>query len=223
MMTELKTDLERRYIEFLGKKDFPCIGAKAALAKEQISIYVADHIGCPHQDRAILDFIYTFRENYHRDALYVSAAIIFAQPDDLSEEEFDKAFWNRLQSLSDLDSRQFAYDPRVARDPQEREFSFSLKEEAFYVVGLHPNSSRKARQFSYPTIVFNPHTQFDQLKSIHKYEGLKHAIRTRDIKYSGSVNPMLADFGESSEATQYTGMQYDRNWKCPFIAHHADN
>jgi uncharacterized protein len=223
MRTESKEELARRYHEFLGNKEFPCVGAKAALAKEQVSVYVADHIGCPYQDREILEFLYSFLESYASDTLYITAAVVFEHPENISEDEFDKFFWTRLQNLANLDAEKFGYDPLVARDPEDTAFSFSLHGQAFYIVGLHPNNSRKARQFSNPAIVFNPHAQFDHLKAIRKYEGLKHAIRTRDLNYSGSVNPMLADFGESSEATQYTGMQYDRNWKCPFIAHHADH
>ena len=106
----------------------------------------------------------------------------------------------------------------MKHDPAAVEFSFSLKEEAFYLIGLHPGSSRSARRFSYPAIVFNPHTQFERLRELNKYETMKQFIRNRDIRYSGSVNPMLADFGETSEAVQYTGRQYDQDWKCPFIA-----
>ena len=32
---------------------------------------------------------------------------------------------------------------------------------------------------------------------------------------SGSINPMLARHGESSEARQYSGRVVDEDWKCP--------
>jgi FPC/CPF motif-containing protein YcgG len=47
---------------------------------------------------------------------------------------------------------------------------------------------------------------------------MKKVVRRRDELYSGSVNPMLKDFGEAPEVFQYSGKQYDSTWKCPL--HH---
>ncbi len=210
------------YFRYIEAKGFPCIGAKAALGKNQISVFVADHMACPKNDHGILRFLYTFVDDYRQSSnLYSSAVVIFKDPVDLDEDKFEIMFWARLQAISDIDSQQYPYDQRVGHDATAPEFSFSLKEEAFYLIGLHPGSSRLARRFSYPAIVFNPHTQFDRLRELNKYETTKQVVRNRDIQYSGSVNPMLADFGETSEAVQYTGRQYDKNWKCPFISQHG--
>jgi FPC/CPF motif-containing protein YcgG len=70
-------------------------------------------------------------------------------------------------------------------------------------------------------MVFNAHSQFEKLREENHYSRLQQVVRKRDIAYSGSVNPMLADFGEVSEVFQYTGMQYDADWKCPFNSPHA--
>jgi hypothetical protein len=32
---------------------------------------------------------------------------------------------------------------------------------------------------------------------------------------------MLDDFGRSSEVCQYSGMQYDADWRCPLIIRHG--
>ncbi len=105
-------------------------------------------------------------------------------------------------------------------NPSAPEFSFSLKEEAFFIIGLHPASSRPARQFKYPALVFNPHLQFEQLREANKYQSIKYAVRKRDIAYSGSINPMLTDFGEASEVYQYSGRKYDEQWQCPLKIKH---
>jgi FPC/CPF motif-containing protein YcgG len=49
-----------------------------------------------------------------------------------------------------------------------------------------------------------------------KYTSMQDAIRTRDTALQGSVNPVLARFGESSEAVQYSGRAANGAWKCPF-------
>ena len=134
---------------------------------------------------------------------------------------FDTLLWQRLQALEILDAENYKYDNRVEANPASAKFSFSIKEEAFYVIGLHSKSSRQARRFIHPTLVFNPHAQFEQLRASLKYEAMKNTVRKRDIAFSGSVNPMLQDFGESSEVFQYSGRNYDDKWKCPLKITHA--
>ncbi len=210
------------YKAYVDKKEFACIAAKAALARQQIQCMVAGHLACPKDDMEILQFIYGFIKEYRTSPdLYHSAAVIFGGPERSNEAQFDEFLWQRLQALSDLDATNFNYDKRVAADPKQSNFSFSLGGEAFYIIGLHSGSSRLTRQFQYPTLVFNPHAQFEQLRQTQKYDNMKAAIRKRDVAYSGSVNPMLQDFGTGSEVFQYSGRQYDAGWECPLKINHA--
>jgi hypothetical protein len=139
----------------------------------------------------------------------------------MTEVAFDQFFWQRLQALSNLDSEKYAYDQRVSDDPGSENFSFSLKSEAFFIIGLHPASSRPARKFKYPTIVFNPHAQFEKLRKLGQYQKMQNIIRKRDTALAGGINPMLTDFGTASEVYQYTGQQLDNNWTCPLHINHG--
>jgi FPC/CPF motif-containing protein YcgG len=219
-----KQEIIAEYISFLDKKEFPCIAAKAALARKNVKCIVASHMACPNDDTEILQFLYEFVEEYRISKdFYHSAAIIFAGPEFCNEEEFDYLLWNRLQALQNLDAKKYSYDNRVEANTSSAKFSFSIKEEAFYIIGLHPSSSRQARQFKYPALVFNPHDQFEHLKTTSKYDNMKNAVRKRDIALSGSVNPMLKDFGKASEAFQYSGKKYDESWKCPLKINQSSN
>jgi uncharacterized protein len=213
------------YLAFISRPEFPCVAARAAFAHQQIHCTVAGNMLCPADDTHILEFIYQFVDDYRNaKSLYHSATVIFTGPEINDEECFDKMLWTRLQSISDLDAVNFEYDKRVSADPASPHFSYSLKEEAFFIIALHPASSRLSRRFKYPTIVFNPHEQFEILRKQHHYEHMKQTVRHRDIKLSGSVNPMLDDYGSSSEALQYSGRKYDNHWKCPLqIAHGKSN
>ena len=212
----------KEYKCFLADKEFPCIAAKAALAKEQAKCFVAGNMACPKDDVDILHFLYDFVDGYRASKdFYHSAAIIFTSPHINNEELFDELLWQRLQALEILDAKDNAYDNRVEADTASAKFSFSINEEALYVIGLHPLSSRQSRQFKYPALVFNPHAQFETLKQSSKYESMKNAVRKRDIALSGSINPMLKDFGESSEVYQYSGREYDETWQCPLKITHA--
>lgn len=221
-MSLANTAIIKEYMLFLQQREFPCIAAKAALAGEHVKCMVAGNMACPKDDEGILQFLYEFVDEYRSSKdFYYSAAIIFTGPPINSEEMFDAFLWQRLQALEMLDAKSHTYDSRVEADPLSAKFSFSVKEEAFYIIGLHPASSRHARQFMYPAMVFNPHEQFEQLRETSKYDMIKHAVRKRDIAFSGSVNPMLHDFGEVSEVFQYSGRKYDESWKCPLKITHA--
>ena len=222
-MAEMQSIIEE-YFNYLGNKTFPCVAARAALRNEHIKCMVALNMACPNDDPAILKFLYDFVNEYRTATTsFHSAAIVFKGPWISSEEMFDALFWKRLQSLSNLDAVNYNYDIRVAADPASGNFSFSIKEEAFFIIGLHPLSSRQSRKFKYPALVFNPHAEFEKLRLANRYEQMKHVVRKRDIAYSGSINPMLKDFGESSEVYQYSGRIYDSEWKCPLKINHANN
>ena len=219
-----ESNIINTYKEFINQKEFPCVAAKAALSRTQVECFVANNICCPADDPSILTFLYSFVNRYRKSAeLYHSAAIIFRGPLDISEEMFDQFLWQRLQSISGLDALKYEYDPRVNNDPMSKEFSFSIMGEAFFIIGLHPGSSRPTRQFNYPTLVFNPHAQFEKLRETSKYAHLKNVVRKRDLAFSGSVNPMLDDFGNASEVFQYSGKVYDKNWECPLKIKHGNN
>jgi len=212
----------KRFESFINAGSFPCLMAKSALANHNIKYFSAAHMACPVHDKEILGFLYEFIAGYKQSGEgYHSAAVIFDEANDLTEKMFEVFLWQRLQALNNLDAQHYGYDKRVSADPMSPHFSFSLKEEALYVIGLCPASNRKARRFHYPALVFNPHAQFELLRTANKYEKVKQVTRARDVIFSGSINPMLQDFGAMPETFQYSGMQYPQEWKCPLHIKHT--
>ena len=216
----------RELYTFIEEKGYPCIGAKASVALDQMKGLVVPHMACPAHDHLILNFLYSFVDSYRADTAhsyltYYSAAVVFQQPVLMQETMFDTLLWQRLQALANLDAEHYAYDTRVEADPDSPNFSFSLKEEAFLIIGLHPGASREARRFKYPALIFNLHEQFDKLRKLNRYETMKKTIRRRDKELSGASNPMLSDFGSSSEVYQYSGRRYDKDWRCPLTINHG--
>ncbi len=210
-----------QYKDYINSRDFPCVAAKAAISRHQVTCMVADHMACPKDDNSILNFLYDFIDGYRSSAnLFHSASIIFKGPQTIDEDIFEALLWKRLQTLADIDAQHYQHDKRVDKDPLSAKFSFSLKEEAFFIIGLHPCSSRPARRFKYPTLAFNPHAQFESLRANNNYDKMKNIVRKRDIAFSGSINPMLEDFGKSSEVYQYSGRKYDASWQCPLNTNH---
>jgi uncharacterized protein len=203
---------------FVSDADFPCVGAKAALSKGQMTFFVAYDICSAWDDVNMWASLYRFVQNYRQNsAIFQTFIVIFSGPGDLSEQEFEHALWARIQSLSDKDEYLgVAPDPRVSADPNDPHFSLSFGGEAFFVVGMHAQSSRPARRFRNPALVFNLHDQFEQLRDEGRYEKLRQTILERDEKLSGSHNPMIARHGQTSEARQYSGRVVGTDWECPF-------
>jgi FPC/CPF motif-containing protein YcgG len=203
--------------EFIFENGHPCVGAAAALNKDQYWLGVYSKMGDLGEStslaRDLNRYLQAQQESPKDFATFIA---VFKDSQISDEEEFEKALWTQLSQLDRISSVFHGWDPSVSADPQSKQFSFSFGGKAFYVVGLHPQSSRMARAFPHPTLVFNLHSQFEALRQSGKYERMRNTIRSRDEKLQGSTNPMMNDFGSASEARQYSGRQVDANWKCPF-------
>lgn len=215
---DAQAELETLLQNHVAEASFPCVGAKAALAKGTLHVLACNRIDSGWDDLRIHDGLLRFAEAYREEpALFRSFAVIFEGPGDLSESAFEALLWKRAQSISDKDVwRGQPYDSAVSSDPDSPHFSLSFGGEAFFIVGLHPHASRPARRFARPTMVFNLHDQFATLRAQGRYEGMREKILVRDEALAGSRNPMLARHGDASEARQYSGRVVDETWRCPF-------
>lgn len=222
MLTPLPDDahpLAEAFRDFVRDPEFPCVGAKSALSKSQMRIVMARDIASAWDDLRIGPALLELAHDYRADPkLFQTLVVIFEAGAELDEPTFERYLWERVQSLTDKDEAWFEQtaDPRVSDDPEDPHFSLSFGGEGFFVVGLHPRGSRPARRFARPALVFNLHDQFEQLRAQNRYEKLRTSILDRDVALAGSINPMLARHGDSSEARQYSGRAVPADWQCPF-------
>ncbi|WP_395336967.1 guanitoxin biosynthesis heme-dependent pre-guanitoxin N-hydroxylase GntA [Novosphingobium sp. BL-8H] len=219
MFSEAEAALwKKRFIEFVSSPAFPCVGAKSALGRGTLAIEICHSIGSSWDDLMIYDRLYDWSADYREDpSLFRSLAFVFANDEPLSEKDYERALWERVQSLTEKDAwLGLPYDERVSSDPSDPHFSLSFGGEAFFVVGMHPRASRPARRFARPVMVFNLHDQFEKLREQGRYEKIRETILERDVKIAGSINPMLARHGDASEASQYSGRHVGTDWRCPF-------
>lgn len=219
------TDAAAEFKAFIGGEHFPCVGARSALARDNLDILQARDITSAWDDLSIIDRLHSFAERYERNRdLFTSFVTIFKGPQTLNEVQFENALWDRVQSLHDKDEWiGYDWDDTVANEPQAPKFSLSLGGHAFFIVGLHPGASRRARRFRYPALVFNLHDQFERLRADGRYQKMRDTILARDLAANGSTNPMLAQHGSVSEARQYSGRAVDDSWVCPFVPHRLGN
>lgn len=212
-----KEDVEGLVREFI-LDDHPCVMAQSVIADDNVTIQSYGNMDnfCPY---TLLNDLKTYVNEVEEDSMKFQTFIaVFEDATIETEQQFENSLWSLLQTLHSIDTH--AWDTTTSPDPESPNFSFSLLGTSFYIVGMHPNSSRWARSSPFPMIVFNLHSQFELLRSAGRYERVRDLIRKRDKAYQGSINPMLEDFGTNSEARQYSGRAVAADWKCPFTSKH---
>lgn len=197
-------------------QDFPCVGARAALNAASYVLHVYDELAGEPATEKLSHDLARFTNSELRDHEYATFVAVFAAPAVADEIQFEQLLWRQLALLNRADAQ--PWDPSVRSDPADAQFSFSFAGQSLYVIGMHPQSSRLARRFPWAALVFNPHVQFERLRSEGKWKRMQHTIRERDVALQGSINPMLSDFGQSSEARQYSGRAVEEDWQPPFKA-----
>jgi FPC/CPF motif-containing protein YcgG len=198
--------------------EFSCVAGKTAW---QQSVVVHHHLGllagpgsAAQLHPLLVDFARYLNE---RETLLASFAVTFTEPAQMSEERFEELLWEQLQQVHEIDAAAgCAWDPAADRDPASPHFAYSIGGHAFFVVGLHSTASRTTRRFPLPTLVFNSHRQFERLKERGMYQRIQKQVRQREMALQGSLNPNLSDFGNDSEAGQYSGRAVEPDWRCPF-------
>ncbi len=183
---------------------FPCLAAKGVVRTNEHDLHLYDQMGSAAGARSLATDLAAFVTRPAAEPGRFRAFVaVFRAPRPRNELQFEEQLWLQLQLLHEQDEPSAGWDPAVSADPDSPQFSFSFAGVGLFVVGLHPASSRLARRFDWPTLVFNPHAQFEQLRRDGRFERLRDRIRERDLALQGSLNPNLANFGERSEAEQY--------------------
>jgi FPC/CPF motif-containing protein YcgG len=220
MTSRLEHEINAAFRKFIGDGSYPCLAARGLARRHDYDLHVYDCLGHPASSAALAADLamFTRAASARRTSdPFVAFVAVFDGPAPVSERAFERRLWAELQGLHDGDDPAAGWDPAVSPDPDDPQFSFSFAGSALFVIGLHPNSSRVARRFPWPTLVFNPHAQFERLRRAGRFTTLRDRIRARDFALQGSVNPNVADFGVRSEAGQYSGRDTTGEaWRCPF-------
>jgi len=215
--THLLHGAPAEFAAFIQSKAFPCVGAKSALALGALNVIEAGSIKSAEDDASLHKALKAFAAKaLLAEAEVSSLACLFQDDDAMTERAFETALWSRLQALHDIDATYGApWADGVSQDTQSSNFSMSIGGSAYFVIGLHPGASRRARRFLRPALIFNLHEQFERLRADGRFYAMQKIIRDREVRQNGGVNPMLGDFGKRAEAAQYSGRLVDKAWRCP--------
>ena len=145
---------------------FACVAAKSAFNKNNYRFGLFDgELGTPEVTATLSQSLRRFVGE--QDALlrpngFSTFVASFTGPLVFDEMQFEALLWKQLQSLHETDMA--LWDASVNNDPDQADFAWSFGGRAFFVVGLHPAASRLTRRFAFPTLVFNAHFQFEELR-----------------------------------------------------------
>lgn len=194
--------------------EYPCLGARSVFKRERATVVLHDDLEAPETARTLLEQLREYAATVDAEEGFVSFVAGFRGPEVRDEKHFEEMLWGLLQRLHDVDEQPWA--PEVSADPNDPHFAFSVAGTPFFIVGLHPKASREARRMPLPVLVFNLHEQFESLREEGGFERMRDTIRRRDEELQGSINPMVSDHGETSEARQYSGRKLEKAWEAPF-------
>jgi uncharacterized protein len=200
---------------------FSCVAAKSAIGRGTYRFGVYSDLASPVATAGLAHDLCEFVSEQPSFDGFSTFVATFTGPNALDEHAFERLLWTQLQQLHDRDHVYHDWDATVSADPDDENFSWSFAGRAFFIVGLHPASSRWTRRFAWPTLVFNAHAQFEQLRADGRYGRMQQVIRDRDRALQGDINANLSDWGERSEARQYAGRPVEEAWRCPFHAYVA--
>lgn len=195
--------------------DFSCVAAKASINTNAYAFGAYGELGSLGATLGLAHDLARFVQD--QDELrsdFTSFIATFDAPEGMTEHEFEDRLWQQLRALHQLDAA--PYSKEVSADPQSNKFGFSFAGRGFFIIGLHPGSSRMARRFPAPALVFNAHRQFQSLRDTGRFDRMQQTIRSRELKLQGSLNPNLANYGEAPEARQYSGRAVEAGWVAPF-------
>jgi FPC/CPF motif-containing protein YcgG len=199
---------------------FACVAGAAAVRAGHYRFCSYPLLGDPSSVAELAQDLRTFITDFPLSPdRFASCVVSFQEPTGIGPVEFEKLLWQTLQGLHDID--EMPWDPTVSSDPDENSFSFSFHGRSFFVVGMHSGSQRWTRRLAWPTLIFNAHAQFEELRRSDRFVSMQRTIRRRDERLQGNFNPALQDYGNQSEAKQYGGRVVEPDWQCPFHVRNA--
>lgn len=200
----------------LQNKGYPCVAAIKTMQQKDYLCGYYGRFGMADSWKSLRHDLQLYIERQKATGSdYFTFWALFEKEDYISEDDFEAGLWKELSHLTSEEekSRDWLKD---STDPQDPKFTLNIAGESFFVVGLHPHSSRIARRFSRPALIFNLRRQFDSLRAANRFDHLKEVIRKREISLQGDVNPMVLKHDDKWESIQFSGKVNSDNWQCPF-------
>jgi FPC/CPF motif-containing protein YcgG len=191
---------------------YPCLGGVSAVRRGHYDFALYPALGSPEATAALAQDLSAFVVRFPADTHPVAVCVtVYDGPVCRSEQHFEALLWKQLRGIHQLDQAESRKLPLAVSDVDGEDPGFVFADRNFFVVGLSPASSRWARRFGWPTLVFNALSHMRPLDEAGTFERMRQKIRMRDSRLQGSTNPSI----ELSRAAQFSGRRVGADWQCP--------
>jgi FPC/CPF motif-containing protein YcgG len=217
--------VKEQFRQYIMSKNFPCLSAKIAFRRNTFCFGFYDILASKHTTKLLwhhlIDFINRQSFFWANNDIFTTYVACFRTPKDVNEVVFETLLWKQLQLIHAEDVENgMKWAENYSDNPTDPNFGFSVGGRAFFIVGLHPNSSRKARQFSTPVITFNSLDQFTNLRQLKMFTNIQQVVRNADLRQNKSINPNLILNDNNSDAFEYSGKLIQSGWTPDFKSLH---
>ena len=194
----------RYFREMVSHSDFPCLGAKAVLAKGDYAMGAYSDMTSTAVAEGVCHDLLKFREMFSDDDGMFSFVAAFEWPELNEELKGASAYFTLLRNMRTADSANgFSWDPKVSRDVDDPHFAFSVAGHGYFVPLFYPAAYFPARRSDVSFVVFNAHDVFAGLRSRGLFAAFRDKIRQRQARIGIEVDPRLGDFGAVNQFDQH--------------------
>ncbi|UOF01789.1 YqcI/YcgG family protein [Bdellovibrio reynosensis] len=212
-LQEIENDLRA----LVSQKNYPCVAAVKAFHDGDFIFDTYSKFGTGESAQRLAQNLLSFKEKQSKPGgEYLTYIAVFPEDQSTDEHTFEMHLFHELSAIWNFPEIAGKWDEKFSSNPDDKNFCFSLDGSAFFVVGMHPQSSRRARRLPYNALIFNLYSQFQVLREKGVFDSMVKSIRHRDMQFQGSVNPMVEQYDNKWEAIQYSGKMNPPDWKCPF-------
>jgi uncharacterized protein len=180
---------------------FPCLGGTGLVRAGEYCFAVYDQLGDPSAfGQQAVDMRHYFKSrpiDTHPFAAFVAAYIA---PSTQTDDVFEACMWAQLEGLQSCQEHGGQGSISLV-DHDDPGFVFGDRE--FFVVGMHPGSSRFARRFPWPLLVFNALSHAHEMQKRGKHASMSRKVLARDRNLQGSDNPSL----HAPQRLQFSGRE----------------
>lgn len=168
---------------------FPCLGGSGLVRSGDYCFAVYDRLGAPEsieqQTTDMRRYLSGRPADTHPFTAFVAA---YLAPSTRDDEQFEALMWRQLTGMEAHPTRGCDRHIHLV-DGDDPGYVFDGRE--FFVVGMHPASSRFSRRYPWPLLVFNALSHAQEMQKRGKHVSMSRKILERDRELQGSDNPSL--------------------------------
>jgi FPC/CPF motif-containing protein YcgG/predicted heme/steroid binding protein len=207
-----------QFVQFVKQPSYPCVCARSTLYLNKYKFkYYDSKVNIKNNTLAsdlsnfLLEQAEIWKSSNNKDRMLTTFVACFKQ-EEFSEQQFEFDLFTQLEHLHSLDNHDYSNKKNTTIFPH----SFNFGGRSFFIAGLHSNSSRRARRFTYPTLVFNALDQFEMMEESYSEIHRMNCKRESVFDWDNNYNPMIDLIPRLGACVAFSGRQIDpETWTCP--------